>query len=89
MIQEEGEALKNSDLVPTNNISPASLHFRLGTLWAALEKNDNAFKHLNTAINLGFKDRNRFLTEEMLKELHDTQNWNILISRLPKEEVEE
>ena len=89
VIQEEGEVLKNSDLVPTHNISPASLHFRLGTLWAALGKHDNAFKHLNTAINLGFKDRNRFFTEEMLGDLHDIQNWKILISRLPKEEVEE
>ncbi|NPD88227.1 MAG: GNAT family N-acetyltransferase [Asgard group archaeon] len=88
-IQEEREALKDSDLISANKISPASIHFRLGTLWAALGKNDNAFKHLNTAINLGFKDRKRFLTDEMLQELHLMQNWNILISRLPVEKEEE
>jgi RimJ/RimL family protein N-acetyltransferase len=88
LIQEEGEILKSSDLVPRHKISPANIQFRLGTLWAALGKNDNAFKHLNTAINLGFKDRNRFLTEEMLEDLREIQNWNILMSRLPKEEEE-
>ncbi len=88
IFQEEGEILRSSDLVPRHDISPANIHFRLGTLWAALGKNDNAFKHLNTSINLGFNDRNRFLTEELLEDLRDIPNWDILISRLPKEEKE-
>jgi len=83
LIKDGGEEVEESYLLKKDIVTTKDLHYRLGTLWAAIDRPVNAFLHLNIAVNLGFNDKERLLEEKLLDDLHILQEWKRLLKRIP------
>ena len=82
------KALADFDKAISIDPRVANAYYGIACLYSLMKKLDQAFKHLNKAIDCGFRNWGWMRKDEDLKNLHQDPRWKKALARQQEEKKE-